>query len=237
MNNHQDTPQPLLPDNLRRRLIKGGISAPVVLATLSSKSVLGAAPHNCTISGQLSGNVSTHVQGTCSLLGKSPAHYGATAPANWPNAANDFLNPTTSNPRTFRATPFTFPATTRFLDAYEREKISGGGTPPVGTISPATSWDVLIGSPVIVPSGALNYSWVLRARTGFFPNLALGSEALAAYMNAWDSANNPNYPLSPADVVNMFNAVVITSSPGYLVAPGVYWSAEDVLSYLQNLHA
>jgi hypothetical protein len=57
----------------RRRLAKGGLAAPIVVGTLLSRPVLGAAPHNCTISGQLSGNVSTHEQGICSTLGVSPA--------------------------------------------------------------------------------------------------------------------------------------------------------------------
>jgi hypothetical protein len=55
----------------RRRLTKGGLAAPIVVGALLSRPVLGAAPHNCTISGQLSGNVSTHTQGDCTLLGKS----------------------------------------------------------------------------------------------------------------------------------------------------------------------
>ena len=60
----------------RRRLTRGGLAAPVVLGTLLSRPVLGAAPYNCTISGQLSGNVSSH--GTpinCKTLGLSPGFW------------------------------------------------------------------------------------------------------------------------------------------------------------------
>lgn len=60
-------------DITRRRLSQAGLAAPVVLATLASKNALAATPYNCTVSGQLSGNTSSH--GTpviCSSLGVSP---------------------------------------------------------------------------------------------------------------------------------------------------------------------
>lgn len=60
------------PDALRRRLAKSGLAAPVILATLASKPVLATAvPWNCTISGQLSGNMSGHEGETCTALGDS----------------------------------------------------------------------------------------------------------------------------------------------------------------------
>lgn len=235
MNDHQDSPQHPCPDPLRRRLIKGGFAAPVVLTTLASKPVLGAATHNCTISGQLSGNISTHIQGTCTLLGKSPQHYGAMLPVNWPNAVNDFLVPSTGFERIFLQTPNSLPPISRFVDAYEMIKISGGPVPPVGTVTFATVRSVLVGYP-IDPYGNIRVGWELRVKSGFYSNITLGSEAIAAYMNAYDATNNPDYPLTPVQVVSMFNAVVSTSSPGYLIAPGVYWSAVNVLNYWQSLH-
>ena len=63
----------------RRRLTKGGLAAPVVMGTLLSRPVLGAAPHHCTISGQVSGNMSTHDQSIlCSNLGRSPSDLAST---------------------------------------------------------------------------------------------------------------------------------------------------------------
>lgn len=58
-------------DEQRRRLSKGGLVAPIVLGTLLSRPVLGAAPYNCTISGKLSGNTSSHGQPVSCAIGKS----------------------------------------------------------------------------------------------------------------------------------------------------------------------
>jgi len=63
-------------DEQRRRLSKGGLVAPIVLGTLLSRPVLGAAPYNCTMSGQMSGNTSSHGDPVdCSTLGLSPGYY------------------------------------------------------------------------------------------------------------------------------------------------------------------
>lgn len=43
----------------RRRLTRGGLATPVVLATLASKNAL-AVPYQCTLSGKLSNNASPH---------------------------------------------------------------------------------------------------------------------------------------------------------------------------------
>jgi len=67
------------PDTLRRKLVKGGLATPVILATLASKPVLGA-PWNCTISGQISGNVSTHGEVACTSVGNSKATFAASYP-------------------------------------------------------------------------------------------------------------------------------------------------------------
>jgi hypothetical protein len=89
----QSTQQPI--DATRRRLTQVGLAAPVVLATLASKNVLASAPYNCTVSGQLSGNMSSHgTPVSCSSLGVSPGcwkspHVRGTAPAysdtRWPS--------------------------------------------------------------------------------------------------------------------------------------------------------
>lgn len=74
------TPPDKQPDALRRSLTKTGLLAPVVLATLASKPVLGAVPWKCTISGQLSGNVSGHEGETCTLVGKSLTDWQTSYP-------------------------------------------------------------------------------------------------------------------------------------------------------------
>jgi len=229
MTDQTSKPSTAQPDVIRRRLAKAGLAAPVVLATLASKPVLGAAPHNCTISGQVSGNVSTHMQGTCSTLGQAPSYYANQPPANWPNAGSDFLN-SNGNPRLFANTPYS--CSQKFANCYQ--KTGGGyGSGSFGPNDQASVWDVLKGY-VVDSSGNHNTNVMLQVRSGCVGGLDLGQEAVAAYMNAWNIASCPNYPLKPLEVVQMFNAVV--QGGNYQVASGVSWNAGDVLSYFKSLH-
>ena len=84
-------------DQQRRRLAKGGLAAPVVIGTVLSRPVLGATPWTCTISGQLSGNMSGHETETCALGKSHSALTGeyATVPdkilAQFPLLVNDYI--------------------------------------------------------------------------------------------------------------------------------------------------
>lgn len=188
----------------RRRLAKGGLAAPIVLGTLLSRPVLGAAPHNCTISGQMSGNVSTHVQGVCSTLGASP-----TA---WKTQTGTSVN----KEALFKAVGFT--------DTYWKRtsndrimKPSSPSNDPAGTI--ATLQQVLAND--------------LVNDTSLLPlNHPLGRAAVASYLNAIEYA--PNYPLSTAQVVAMFNAVI---GGGIYDPTGVNWSATQVKAYFDSLYS
>ncbi|MEE4238978.1 MAG: hypothetical protein V2I51_19840 [Anderseniella sp.] len=217
----------------RRRLTKGGLAAPVVLGTLLSRPVLGAAPHNCTISGQLSGNVSTHLQGICAELGSSPETWLAT----WPWGQNsDFYNPSRNNlagARNFTATPNSLG--TRFANAYRSRDVDGDDT---NDSRVPTVLEVLLG---YVPNydtsfgySGINPDFELRVRSGFSDSgFELGKEAIAAYLNAITFA--PDFPLTGPQVVAMFNAVVVTGGT-YPVSPTVNWDASQVLAYFQSLH-
>ncbi|MEO8249858.1 MAG: hypothetical protein ABI589_10850, partial [Burkholderiales bacterium] len=73
----QNDPQPT---NLsRRRLAKGGMAAPVVLASIASKNAFATAPYLCTISGKMSNNMSPHgpagstTQPNCKIGGSKTA--------------------------------------------------------------------------------------------------------------------------------------------------------------------
>lgn len=69
-------------DLRRRRLTKGGLAAPIVLATLASKNAL-AVPYQCTLSGKLSNNISPHgpkTTETCQL---------GNGASYWVSAVND----------------------------------------------------------------------------------------------------------------------------------------------------
>lgn len=213
----------------RRRLTKGGLAAPVVIGTLLSRPVLGAAPHNCTISGQLSGNVSTHVQGVCSTLGLSPSTYAAMNPSSWPNATLDFVD-AQNNPVLFRLAPMG--QAVKFANAFQNKLINGQNT----TYADSSVRDVLKGVPVNNGGNAINNA-VLEVKSGFDTanGVALGQEAIAAYMNAADGIKGyPAFPISAPQVVAMFNAVIVTN--GIYDATGVNWNAAQVLAYFKSLH-
>ena len=124
----KQTAQPLA-DPARRKLTQAGLAAPVVLATLASKNALAATPYNCTVSGQLSGNTSSHGQPvSCTSLGVSPGcwkspHVCGTASSysdtRWPSP----YKPTTPFTTAFSSYPTGFNTKT-MLDAL---RTGGGG--------------------------------------------------------------------------------------------------------------
>lgn len=197
--NAQDT-RPQV-DEQRRRLTKGGLVAPVVIGTLLSRPVLGAAPYNCTISGQISGNVSAHGPDQSCILGDAPSTWAALS--TWPS-------------------PYT-PGTqfnAAFADAYKRKTEPGGTTRLVNTSAngsqPATLLDVLT-----LPASS----------TDAPPNPELGKAAVASLLNAVKYA--PDYPLTPGQVIEMFNATY--NGGTYNVNGTVLWNAATVLAYFKSL--
>lgn len=185
-------------DENRRRLTKGGLAAPVVLATLASKNALAAAPYNCTVSGKLSGNTSSH--GTpvaCSSLGVSPGcwkspHVKGTAPSY-----SDTRWPSPYNPKT--------PFTTAFSS---------------------------------YPSGFNTKTMLEALSTGGGGNIALARAAIASLLNSLKFA--PDYPLTPTQVQQLFNA---TCNGGSIVLSTVFnvtgteaWYMADVKSYFESLY-
>lgn len=192
------------PDLSRRRLTQGGLALPVVLATLASKPVLGAAPYTCTISGQLSGNTSSHGQGElCSALGRSPGY--------WKNHASAW-------PRIDPNAPFN----SVFADAYWWIPKNANAVelcpPQYVNCSP---------NPTLLQ--------VLTTTAGMRPNLnypALARAAVASLLNSYEFA--PNYPLTPNQVVAMFNAVYLGGT--YPVSPSVSWNADQVHTYFESLY-
>jgi len=73
-------------DQARRKLTKAGLAVPAVLGTLASKPVLAAVPWKCTISGQVSGNVSGHESESCSSLGRTHSQLTSDYSASPQNA-------------------------------------------------------------------------------------------------------------------------------------------------------
>jgi len=217
----------------RRRLTKGSLVTPVVIGTLLSRPVLGAAPHNCTISGQLSGNVSTHQQGVCSSLGLNAQRWSGTWPWNQDNNFYSTDRNTLAGARDFPTTPNSL--ATRFANAYRAVDIDGIAPDDTRT---ATVLEVLLGH---IPQydATFGYSgsdsnFQLQVMTGYSDSgFELGKEAICAYLNAINSA--PDFPLTGPQVVAMFNAVIVTGG-SYPVSPTVNWNASQVLAYFKSLH-
>lgn len=225
--NASDSHQPV--NEQRRRLAKGGLAAPIVIGTLLSRPVLGAAPHKCTISGQLSGNVSTHGTAVlCSSLGHAPSAYANEGSSFWPNAASDFLD-AQNKPLLFNLAPKSQP--NKFADAFQRKETNGSNV----TYEDATVWDLLKGVPTNNNNGNPIPNAVLEVKSGMntTAGLELGKEAIAAYMNAFDQTK---YPITQQDVLAMFNSVIVAGGV-YHYSSTVSWDASKVLAYFKSLHA
>lgn len=204
MNHPANKPASDQPNILRRRLAQGGLALPVVLATLASKPVLGAAPYNCTISGALSGNTSTHGQDVpCSALGLSPG-YWKNHDYDWrvvmPGAAFNSV----------------------FADAYWWISKNANAV----ELCPA-QYQNCTPDPTLMQ--------VLNSTAGMRPNLnypAFARAAVASLLNAYKFA--PDYPLTPDQVVAMFNAVYLGGS--YEINPTTSWGPGQVMIYFESLY-
>lgn len=219
-------------DTTRRRLAKAGLATPAVLGVLASRPVLAAAPHHCTPSGYISGFASPNPGATpaCSSLGDGPNHY-KTGPSTWPDGTvsnSYFFVDAAGKPRLFKDSPAGLVFHGRpiqFADAYQRRN-------PGGHFSDATVWDVLAGYPINSNNGTPLGGWTLEAKPGYYYDITLGAEAVAALMNAIAFAN---FPISPGQAVEMFNMVVTGGL--YQVTSTNQWNAAEVKAYWQTLHA
>jgi hypothetical protein len=192
----------------RRRLAKGGLAAPIVIGTLLSRPVLGAAPHNCTISGQMSGNVSTH--GTpvdCNTLGRSPGYWKENGvPAQTGIVFN-----------------------TVFADAYSFKQknpttVVLAKPGEAGFAANPTLLHVLQSAVGMRPN--FNYPALGRAAVACYLNALYGAPGNLPW---------PDFPLKPSDVVEMFNAVYAGGS--YQVNPTTSWNATQVETYFKSLYS
>jgi hypothetical protein len=217
--NHKETTESPQVDANRRRLTKAGLAAPAVLGVLASRKVLAEAPWNCTVSGQISGNISRPGAVACSTVGQGFSAYNVDG-TNWPPSCTNYF-PSTGNGCNFnQALDFSaVPAllTTKFRDAFTMPQ--GSGT------RPATILEVYNGAAGLASLSA-NIS------------LEFGREALLALLNSYfNPTSNPNgFPLSPGDVVAMFNAIAISNSYNTGIPGAAPWNGATVLAYWKMLH-
>lgn len=200
-------------DENRRNLTKGGLAVPIVLATLASKNALAtSAPYNCTISGKLSGNTSSHGQDQPCNVGRTPGY--------WKNHTTSWC--TWSTGQKFggsTADGATLPSSFWYKTVNNQKTWVSPGT--AGAIE-ATLLQVIDASFVNGDQGDAGK-----------PYSDLGRHVIAAVLNFY-CLNLPfTYPIRPSEAIAMYVQVYNTGS--YSPKPGVYWTAAQCSAYLKSL--
>ena len=239
-----DDSQP--PDPLRRRLAKGGLAIPVVLSTLGSKPVLGQGPSNCTCSGQLSGNVSSPgMAAEQCKTGRTPDDWRDLCKqgiGGWGSYGGNYFNKVSSGGSTFAdafhcvtRTETTTTTTNQVVACTKPKDIKAGKicTKPVTTTTSTTLGTEVVDATSSRLAGKAQVATVLQVlESAAAGNVPLGRAAIASFLNATELA--PNYPMTPKQVIDMFNAVYAGGS--YLVNGSTPWSASQVLEYWETLY-
>lgn len=204
------------PDPLRRKLVKGGVATPVVLATLASKPVL-AVSWNCTISGQLSGNVSSHGE-DCTNVGDSASGLAANT---YKYPSNDLKmisvlfsdSPVLSTTNYFFVTGESTDTTTGIISGGTLSFSSSGAQP--GGSTPASINQILNLS---TPSGG-----------------EYAVKALVLLLNAKDITDPSVYPLIRSQAERIYVAAA-TGGTFSDSNPTVDWSNAEVLHFVDLLY-
>lgn len=208
----------------RRQFAKAGVGAPVVLGSLLSKPALGAGYH-CTISGQLSGNISSHPTDNCSALGGSPTYWMTN---NWPNGTGYPIkgdNPASAfnyckwNGSLVKGTSF---SGWRGLGAYFY-------------FNPSAACSNILAS---AAGGSNTEAATMRqvlATTSTSDVFELGREIVAAILSSLNSPSS--YPVGVPMLIDMFNAVAPSAVSPYTFPNSTKtWNRAQVVTYLKSLH-
>lgn len=219
----------------RRRFARAGAAAPVVLGTLVSKPVLATEIeklYHCSISGQVSGNISAHVKdpGYCKTLGRSPGYWknhlswpGGIVSGTLPSGSCSFSGGT-------KGTAFNGYSSggATFGDAFRRKSIDSNSLCKVFDCAEGTAYSNIPADrkatmlEILNTGGGLNESSLK----------ALGRATVAALLNAL--AYGEAYPLTAAQVITMFNAVY---KGGVYMANGtVPWNADKVKAFFESTY-
>lgn len=221
-----DIDKPTQPDPMRRRLARGGLGGAVVLGSLISRPVLGAVPYQCTISGQTSGNTSSHHDVTpCSTLGSSPATWASGS--GWPNPLKAGALPTTPScnlQNSNNATRFN-----RFSSGTNQLQIAFKYTGNCNTVNLGVAG---LGEPGFINTDPAASMLQLLNTTSTTMLFQLGRATVASLLNAY--AQGASYPLTPAQVIAMFNAVYLGGQ--YVYSPTITLTQAQVLAYFKSLY-
>ncbi len=205
----------------RRRFTRAGAAGTVVLGALASKPVLGAAPYQCTVSGQVSGNLSRAGSAAqCGLLGDSPSEW-VTA-TSWPSP---FVKGTLPNSGCqFNAQGLTegtkFNGYGGLINAFY--SVAGSGVCNVSTNA---------GSP---PSAATMLQVLSTTDTN--EKFRLGRAVVASLLNASrPGLPGTDYPVTTQTIIAMLNATF--NGGTYPVNSTTSWDRALVILYLESLYS
>jgi len=213
----------------RRQFAKAGVGAPVVLGSLLSKPALGAG-YTCTISGQISGNISSHpTADTCSELGRTPSYWVGNAwptGGGYPSKGNNPASSTNNcrwNGGLVKGTSFSAWA-------------NGGKT--LGNyfyFNPNTACSNILAS---VAGGssteAATMLQVLNATVSTNDVFDLGREIVTAILSSLSAP--ASYPVTVPMLIDMFNAVAPSGGSYTFPNSTKTWNRTQVLTYLKSLH-
>jgi hypothetical protein len=213
----------------RRRFARAGLSSSVVLGSLVSKPVLGQVAYRCTVSGQLSGNVSAprEPNATCNK-GSSPT---AWVNNTWPTS------PMSATPALVKGE---LPKSNCKFDGGQNVKgtafngfVSASGAPALmakffydesSTLCAVTTSDTTLTASLLQ---------VLANPNGSGDIYELGRVTVASLLNAYTVAN---YPVTAKRISEMFNAVCNGGS--YAVAgTNKSLTMQGVITYLKQWFA
>lgn len=228
---HNESDQPVeKPDFGRRRFTRAGVSGSVLLGSLASQPVLGAAPYHCTVSGQVSGNLSRPGVAEACVIGQGLSYWSADT-TTWPigfvrgglpNGQCRFTGGTGSRPRGTNFNRYTPGAGSPSLIAAFFNQSTGTGAD--------SACNVVL---VRAGQGAATMLQVLRT-TDSSEQFRLGRAVVVSLLNA---ASNPTtYPVTQDTIIAMFNA---TFGGGNYLPTGnaaVVWTRSRVIEYLESLY-
>lgn len=231
MNSESD--KPVEPPHLsRRRFTRAGLSGSVVLGSLASKPVLGASTYHCTVSGQVSGNLSRPGTAEACVLGDPPSTWTT---ANWPTPSGTTPSPlvkgTLSNPNNcnFNANQ------RRTKGTLFNGFVAGVGIPPLSTAffleQGQSDCRVIVGT-TGNPASMLQ----VLSNTGTDRRLVLGRVVVASLLNCYQYP--ARYPVTARKVVAMFNGTFPNGGVFYPLgadSTSVQWGRERVIEYLASL--
>ena len=210
----------------RRRFTRAGVTGSVVLGALASKPVLGAAPYQCTVSGQVSGNLSRAGSAAeCGLLGDSPSEW--VAATSWPSPFDKGTAPTTNCSFTGggRVKGTEFNGYSGLIAAFYFLSVDPPGSVPRScTITLAPQMNA-----------AATMLQVLST-TDTNEKFRLGRAVVASLLNASrPGLPGTDYPVTTQTIIAMFNATF--NGGTYPVNSTTSWDRALVILYLESLYS